>query len=222
MLLTKPPLIGAASVFSQAEHAGKGKGIEKSEATEPSSPAWDHEAGMLSPKDQVGESAYVVPREAGSEEGGMESENFVLSPEDQVGNVEYTSSDYHAGQKDPHKTYGDNLVAPARARGEAKASSRNQPQSSDASELPMGTNFVASKQGVPYTDDDVVGRKKPYSSDFPLPWSGTNSVFIGSHQGGDSTFSHQHGETDAAPGVINTVGRGSMHGYHPNPDAGIR
>jgi hypothetical protein len=57
MLLTKPPLIGAASVFSQAE---KEKEEEKREATEPSSHAWDREAGMLSPKDQVRESAYVV------------------------------------------------------------------------------------------------------------------------------------------------------------------
>lgn len=38
-------------------------------------------------------------------------------------------------------------------------------------------------------------------------------------QGGDATFSHQHGETDAAPGTINTVGRGSQGGYRPSgPD----
>jgi len=179
---------------------------------------WDTQSGVLSNKDRVGDSPFVVTREQGSEEGGEESSDNVLKPEDQVGAVEYTSDDYagyHAGQRDPDLTFGPNTVAAHSDSPHSKSSSRNEPLSSDGATMPMGTNFVASKQGKPYSKDDVVSRQKPFSSDFPVPWSGTNSVFIGSHQGGDSTFSHHHGETDAAPGVINTVGRGSQRGYIP-------
>jgi hypothetical protein len=138
---------------------------------------------VLSPKDRVGDTPYVLPREPGSEEGGDMADDNILAPEDRVGNVEYTSADYHTGRADPDKTYGDNGVAygdnsvapsaqapassqksrqiglfcpssrslltrvwSAQARGDA-GSSRRVPVNSDASELPMGTNFVASKQG---------------------------------------------------------------------------
>jgi hypothetical protein len=202
--------VGSASSFSAPRRKA---------ADEVDESSWDTQSGVLSAKDRVGDSEYVVPKEAGSEEGGVENEQNMLSPEDRVGNVEYTSDDdyasYHAGERDPDLTFGPNTVG---VRGGAEAAGdpgRERPQSSDSPQMPMGTNFVASKQGKGYSKDDIIGRAKPYSSDFPLPWSGTNSVFIGSHQGGDATFSHQHGETDAAPGTINTVGRGSQRGYRP-------
>lgn len=202
--------VGSASSFSAPRRKA---------ADEVDEGSWDTQSGVLSAKDRVGDSVYVVPKEAGSEEGGVENDQNMLSPEDRVGNVEYTSDDdygsYHAGERDPDLTFGPNTVQVRGEAGQAGLQGRGQPESSDSALMPMGTNFVASKQGEAYSKDDIVGRAKPYSSDFPLPWSGTNSVFIGSHQGGDATFSHQHGETDAAPGTINTVGRGSQRGYRP-------
>ena len=76
---------------------------------------------MLSPKDRVGDTPYVLPRVPGSEEGGDMADDNILAPEDRVGNVEYTSTDYHTGRADPDKTYGDNGIAP---RAQAPASSQ--------------------------------------------------------------------------------------------------
>ena len=171
--------IGSDDSFSARKKQDSGAADER---------AWASQSGVLSDKDKVGDSPYVVPREEGSEEGGVEYDNNVLAPEDRVGEVEYTSADdfasYNAGERDPANTFGPNTVQ-VRGAGEKAgggAQGRGMPQSSDESQMPMGTNFVASKQGKAYSKEDVVGRAKPYSSDFPLPWSGTNSVFIGSHQ----------------------------------------
>ena len=156
---------------------------------------------VLSPGDRVGDSPYVSEREKARDQ--MSPAAFVNRPQDQVGDVEYTSGGDFApayaaspvpdagtrgrrGAGEGGQGGGDNASKNAadvtREVAEVATSvfAREVPASSDAPLLPLGTNFAAGEQGAGYAAEDLVGaRKKPFQSDFPLPWSGTNSVFIG-------------------------------------------
>ena len=163
---------------------------------------------VLSPGDQVGDSQYVSEREKARDQ--MSPAAFVNRPQDQVGDVEYTSggdsAPAYAASPGPAGGSGQggvdnaskNAADMTREVAEVATSvfAREVPASSDAPLLPLGTNFAAGKQGAGYAAEDVVGaRKKPFQSDFPLPWSGTNSVFIGelaasAHFGPRASYKH--------------------------------